>query len=275
MSDILERRLIPTTANYVKHGNGTPVVLIHGLAASMHDWDDLIPELAANGYTAYAPDLLGHGDSPKLERRAYQMEWIYEHFDGWMRSLHLREPAILIGHSMGGHIALQYARRVSAWTRGLILVSPFYSSSQLPLLLRHTYSRTNLSGFLVSNTPEWLFRFFVDMTTVAIGHSVGALRSLPERIRAQTMLDYRRTAPGVYYIPRVIPDMTACLHEVNTPTLVVWGDSDKTLAPESFHRLVKMLPKARGEVLHAGHVPHQSHAEAFNRIVLNFLRELS
>lgn len=275
MSDVLERSLIPATTNYVKHGNGTPVILIHGLAASLHDWDDLIPALAVNGFTAYAPDLLGHGDSPKLERRAYQMEWIYEHFAGWMRSLRLREPAILIGHSMGGHIALEYARRVSAWTRGLILVSPFYSASQLPLLLRHTYSRTNLSGFLVNNTPEWLFRFFVDMTTVAIGHSVGALRSLPERIRTQTMLDYRRTAPGVYYIPRVIPDMTSCLHEVNTPTLVVWGDSDKTLAPESFPRLVKMLPKARGEVLQAGHVPHQSHARAFNRIVLNFLRELS
>jgi pimeloyl-ACP methyl ester carboxylesterase len=275
MSDICERSLIPANTNFVMQGNGTPVILIHGLAASLHDWDDLIPELAANGYTAYAPDLLGHGDSPKLERRAYQMEWIYEHFAGWMRSLRLREPAILIGHSMGGHIALQYARRVSAWTRGLILVSPFYSASQLPLLLRHTYNRTNLGGFLVNNTPEWLFRLFVDMTTVAIGHSVGALRSLPERIRTQTMLDYKRTAPGVYYIPRVIPDMTAHLHEVNTPTLVVWGNNDKTLAPASFPRLVNALPKARGEMLHAGHVPHQSHAQAFNQLVLNFLREIS
>lgn len=275
MNSIIERNLIPTTTNYVSKGTGTPVILIHGLAASLHDWDDLVPELAANGYAAYAPDLLGHGDSPKLERRAYQMEWIFEHFFEWMRSLRLTEPAILIGHSMGGHVALEYARRVSAWTRGLILVNPFYSVSQLPLLLRHTYSRTDLSGFLVNKTPDWLFRFFVDMSTVAIGHSVGALRSLPERIRVQTMLDYKRTAPGVYYIPRVISDMSGSLHEINSPALVVWGDRDKTLAPASFTRLVNTLPKAKGEILPAGHVPHQSHAQEFNRIVLKFLGELS
>ena len=57
----MENISIPATANYVKEGDGPPVILIHGLAASLHDWDDLIPELAANGYSAYAPDLLGHG----------------------------------------------------------------------------------------------------------------------------------------------------------------------------------------------------------------------
>ena len=131
------------------------------------------------------------------------------------------------------------ARRVSAWTRGLILVNPFYSRSQLPLLLRNTYRRLRLSGLVSGRTPEWLFRFFVDMSSVAFGHSVGALHSLPERIRVQTVLDYKRTAPGVYHIPNVISDLTQYLPEINVPTLVVWGDHDKTLAPTSFSRLVE------------------------------------
>ena len=221
-----------------------------------------------------APDLLGHGDSPKLDSRAYQMDWVFEHFFNWMKSLRLTEPAILVGHSLGGHIALEYARRVSAWTRGLVLVNPFYSRTQLPLLIRKTYSRTNLSEFVIGNVPESWFRFFVDVSSVAMGHSVGALGSLPERIREQTILDYKRTAPGVYHIPSAISDMTDHLHEINMPTLVLWGDRDKTLAPASFLRLVKDLPKARGEILHAGHVPHQSQAGVFNRIVLEFLKEL-
>lgn len=274
MSNLLENKVIPTAANYVRQGKGVPVILIHGLAASLHDWDDLIPELAANGYACYAPDLLGHGDSPKLDSRTYQMVWIFEHFVDWMKSLRLTEPAILIGHSLGGHIALQYARRVSAWTRGMVLVDPFYSRTQLPLLLRHTYGRTNLSELLIGRTPESWFRFFVNMSSAAIGHSVGALRSLPERIREQTLLDYKRTALGVYHIPNVISDMTHHLHEINTPTLVVWGDRDKTLSPSSFPHLVNALPKARGEVLHAGHIPHQSHAEEFNQIVIKFLKEI-
>ncbi|HEX6033171.1 MAG TPA: alpha/beta hydrolase, partial [Anaerolineales bacterium] len=69
-------------------------------------------------------------------------------------------------------------------------------------------------------------------------------------------------------------DLTHHLHEVNTPTLVIWGDQDKTLSPSSFSRLVNTLPKARGEVIRAGHVPHQSHTEVFNQLVLKFLREI-
>ena len=266
--------LIPTTANYINHGTGTPVILIHGLAASLHDWNDLIPDLSANGYASYALDLLGHGDSPKLDSRAYQMDWIFEHFSSWMKSLHLTEPAILIGHSMGGYVALEYARRVSAWTKGLILVDPFYSRSQLPPLLRKTYGHSSLSSLVVGRTPEWLFRFFVDLSSVATGHSIGGMHSLPEKIRAQTALDFKRTAPGVYHIPNGIADMTQYLHQINTPTLVVWGEKDQTLDVSSFPRLVNGLPKARGELLRAGHVPHQSHATAFNQLVMEFLKEL-
>ena len=274
MNDILERSFIPTTANYVQQGSGTPVILIHGIAASLHDWDDLIPVLARNGYAAYALDLLGHGDSPKLDARLYQMDWVFEHFFHWMKSLRLTEPAILVGHSLGGHVALEYARRVSAWTRGLILVNPFYSPSQLPFLVRKTYSRPLLSELLLGKVSEKWFRFLVDVSSAAIGHSIGALRALPERIREQTILDYKRVAPGVYHIPSAITDLTEHLHDVNTQTLVVWGDQDKTLAPASFPRLVNTLPKARGEMLRAGHVPHQSHAEQFNELVLKFLEEL-
>src|SRR5215210_699560 len=265
---------IPTTANFVQHGSGTPVILVHGIAASLHDWDDLIPELTKNNHASYALDLLGHGESPKLDSHAYQMEWLYEHFSKWMKSLQLTEPAILIGHSLGGHVALEYARRLSAWTRGLILVNPFYSPSQLPLVVRKTYSRPRLSEVVLGKVPEKWFRFFVDLSSAAMGHRAGALRGLPERIRAQTLLDYKRTAPGVYHIPSAIFDMTDSLHEVNVPALVVWGDRDKTLSPASFPRLVQALPKARGETLPAGHVPHQSQAEDFNRIALTFLKEL-
>jgi len=274
MSNTHPDHFIPAAANFIQQGTGTPVILIHGLAASLHDWDDLIPELTQHGYAAYAPDLLGHGDSPRLDSRIYQMDEVFEHFFDWMKSLQLTEPAILIGHSLGGHVALEYARRLSAWTRGLILVNPFYSPSQLPLLVRKTYSRPRLSEVVLGKVPEKWFRFFVDLSSAAMGHRAGALRGLPERIRAQTLLDYKRTAPGVYHIPSAIFDMTDSLHEVNVPALVVWGDRDKTLSPASFPRLVQALPKARGETLPAGHVPHQSHAEDFNRIALTFLKEL-
>lgn len=274
MKSTTDEIVIPTTANFIQQGSGAPVVLIHGIAASLHDWDELIPELTKNGYASYALDLLGHGGSPKPPSRAYHIEWLLEHFVHWITSLRLTEPAILIGHSLGGYLALEYARRFSAWTRGLVLVSPFYSRLQLPPLLRRSYSSRNLRGVIAEHTPQWMFRVIIDITSRAMGHSAGALHSLPEHIRAQTALDYTRTAPGVYNIPNVITDLTNYLPSISLPALVVWGDHDQTLAPSSFPKLVNAMPRAQGISLRAGHVPHQSNADEFNAIVLNFLRRL-
>jgi pimeloyl-ACP methyl ester carboxylesterase len=266
---------IPTTASYIQQGSGRPVILIHGIASSYHNWDDLIPELVGEGYSCYALDLLGHGDSPKPPSRAYQMEWMYGHFSSWVRSLHLTEPAILIGHSLGGYLALEYARRVPAWTHSLVLVDPLYSLSQLPSLLRRTYRRPHLSHFIIGRTPPWMFRLIVDMSSVAMGYGTGAIHSLPERVRAQTALDYGRTSPGVYNIINTSRDLNGDIASLSFPTLVVWGDRDQTLAPSSFPRLVNRMPRATGKVLRAGHVPHQSNMEEFNQVVVEFLRSNS
>ena len=265
---------IPTTANFIHEGHGTPVILIHGLAASLHDWDELIPELTMNGYSSYALDILGHGDSPKPTSRSYQMDWMLEHFMHWMRSLQLTEPAIVIGHSLGGYLALEYARRVSAWTRGLILIDPFYSLSQLPLMLRRTYRHPTLSGFIASRLPEWIFRIVVDLTSISMGYSTGAIHSLPEHIRAQTAVDYTRTAAGAYNLLNTGEDLTKHLSSISTPTLVAWGENDQTLAPASFSKMVESMPHAKGFAVNAGHVPHQSNAPEFNQIALEFLKRL-
>jgi len=98
---------VPATANYMQQGTGSPVILIHCIASSYHNWDDLVPELVQEGFSCHALDLLGHGDSPKPASRSYQMEWMVQHFSGWIKSLHLTEPAILIGHSLGGRLAIK------------------------------------------------------------------------------------------------------------------------------------------------------------------------
>ncbi len=276
---LMDNVIIPTIANFIQQGTGTPVILIHGLAASLHDWDELIPELTTNGYSSYALDILGHGDSPKLDSRAYQMDWMFEHFMHWIRSLRLTEPAIIVGHSLGGYLALEYARRFSAWTRGLILVNPFYSRSQLHQLLQRSYSNRNLRGAIAGRAPIWFFRAIVDFTSIALkyrrrGNSDNTLHSLPERIRAQTALDYTRTAPGVYNLTHVASDLTEFLPHINIPTLVVWGEHDQTLEPASFPKMVAAMPRAWGHSILAGHVPHQSHAKEFNQQALEFLRGL-
>ncbi len=219
--------------------------------------------------------MLGHGDSPKPNTRAYHVDWLVEHIANWIHSLNLTEPLVLVGHSLGGYVSLEYARRFSARIRGLILVNPFYSRSQLPFLLQRTYGHTNLRGWIVERTPEWMFRFIVDMTSMAMGHSSGAAHLLPVHVRRQTAIDYTRTAPGVYHIPNEVNDTTDYLSQINIPSLVVWGERDKTLAPTSFPKLVNALPRAIGKPINAGHVPHQSNPVEFNQMVLEFLSSLT
>ena len=272
-SAMLEDSLNLASAYSIQQGEGSPVILIHGAAASVHDWDDLIPELTKNNHTSYALDLLGHGGSPKPNSRTYQMSWMYDHFSNWMQSLRLTEPAVLIGHSMGGYLALEYARRVPAWTRGLILVNPLYSRLQLPFFLRSEFA-TTLSGAIAWYTPERLFRFFVDIGSRATGHGIGGSHSLPEHVRAQTTFDYKRTAPGIYNAPHTMDDLTDRASTITTPTLLVWGDRDPTLSPSSFPKLLNAMPRASGKAFRAGHVPHQSNIDEFNQVVIEFLRGL-
>jgi pimeloyl-ACP methyl ester carboxylesterase len=161
---------------------------------------------------------------------------------------------------------------VSERVRALVLVDPSIVLTT-SALLRLVYHRPLITA-IVRWTPGWLFRLIVDGTSISMGHSNGGVHNLPERIRAQTTLDYIRTAPGVYNLPNSMTDLTPCLPEIKLPSLAVWGTRDTTLPPSSFADLVSALPNVTVQTLPAGHVPHQSHAQEFNRFVIEFLQTL-
>ncbi len=271
----LETFEIPLEVNSVSEGHGSPVVLIHGLAASLHDWDALVPLLVEGGYSAHALDLLGHGGSAKPQNAAYQMAWLVDHFIGWLNGLNLPEPPVLIGHSLGGYVALEYARRFPERVRGLVLADPFYANSQLPTALRLAYAHPSVSSFLIRHAPRWVIRFAIDVMSLSTGHSSGGLHALPEAVRAQSTEDYMRTAPATYAMLKAELNLTPYLPSINVPTLVLWGDRDHTLTPASFEELVRQLPRAAGKSRPTGHVLHQAEAEWFNREVMAFLATLA
>jgi pimeloyl-ACP methyl ester carboxylesterase len=118
-----------------------------------------------------------------------------------------------------------------------------------------------------------MFRLIIDATSLALGRTRGGVHDLSEKVRHQTVIDYKRTSPGVYNLPNTVEDLTACLPSIHVPALVVWGDRDPTLSRDSFAELVKSMPDARAKIIKgAGHVPHQSDPQAYNGIVLDFLQ---
>jgi pimeloyl-ACP methyl ester carboxylesterase len=240
----------------------------------LHDWDELVPILVQDGYTAYALDLLGHGESYKPRSRLYKIEWLYDHMAGWLDSLSLTQQPVLIGHSLGGYLVLLYAIRSPDRLRGLGLVDPFYRQEQLPAWLRFFYRHASFSMAFTARAPSWLLRSIIDAANFSIGHSLSGSLRLPAQIRLQTAMDYRRTSPGAYHLTSDIEDLAPLLGQMTVPCLLVWGNHDRVLAPSSFSSLAGQLTHVMLRTLDAGHIPHQSHPDVFNEWVIEFLKSL-
>jgi len=125
---------VEPTVNFIREGKGAPVILIYGLAGSIPDWADLYPALVSAGYSVFALDLLGHGRSfrpKKLDQ--YPVDQVFEHLVSWIATHHLDQPLILVGHSLGGCLSIEYASRYPEKVRALVLADTLYTLDHPPL----------------------------------------------------------------------------------------------------------------------------------------------
>jgi pimeloyl-ACP methyl ester carboxylesterase len=247
-----------------------PVLLIHGLAASRHDWVYLDPALKAAGYRTYSIDLLGHGSGSRpSSTKDYQHQRLSEDFNSWMDCLKLDQPPVLMGHSLGGYLGLDYALHSGKPVSGLVLIAQFYSRKQLPALMRLLYKIPFLGAAGMRLAPQWLIQLGIENNRVDG-------QSLTPKAQRQMALDTKRASPQVFYFPRSLPDLTSELPKIKISSLVIWGEIDHTLHPRSYPPLVKALPSAQGHRVGAiGHQPHLGKSEIVNNLVLKFLEELN
>ncbi|MDJ0536744.1 MAG: alpha/beta fold hydrolase, partial [Xenococcaceae cyanobacterium MO_207.B15] len=106
---------------YTVIGEGKPLLLIHGFGASIGHWQKNIPVLAAQGYRVFALDLLGFGASakPALD---YTLElWQEQIKDFW--SVHIQEPTVFVGNSIGGLISLMLMSNHPEITAGGVIIN--------------------------------------------------------------------------------------------------------------------------------------------------------
>ena len=253
----------------VSEGHGEPVILLHGIAASLYDWNRLMPDLAGCGYRALALDLPGHGESFKpTDPEAYQVETLYEHLEQWIVEQAGVQPHVLVGHSMGGYLSLLYALRNPDRVRGLVLINPLYSPHQLSPLLQSVRRRPAIGEKALRATPEWLMNLLM-------GWDPSKPADFPPEARRQIANDYKRASPHIVYITRAFPDLTPLLTQLTVPTLLIWGEKDQTLQPASFHRLAKLIPGvATSAIPGCGHQPHIGQPALVNHLTLDFLASL-
>jgi 4,5:9,10-diseco-3-hydroxy-5,9,17-trioxoandrosta-1(10),2-diene-4-oate hydrolase len=255
--------------NYIARGQGQAVIFLHGIAASLHDWDSLLPAVAAAGFRAFAIDLPGHGESEKPEDPdAYTASGIEQALQAWLDNLKDGPPYILIGHSFGGYLSLRYALRHPEQVQGLLLIDPYYSLSQPSPLLRWFLPRPTLGIRALQLTPLPLIDRVLGWDPVDTSH-------FSTEARWQVAVDYKRASPHILNYPRTISDLTPRLGQIQAPTRVIWGTHDLTLRPASFPQLVSAIPKATGHPIEgSGHQPHIGRPEQVRKLALEFLNSL-
>ena len=154
--------------------DGVPVLLCHGWGACVYAWSEILPRLVAAGCRVIAPDLRGHGRTDESEARsAYTTPGMTAHVAAIIDALGVDRP-VIVGHSMSGRIALEYAMVAPSLVRGLVLLAPIGAGS-LRWFMRWTAPLLALGARLGPVAiRRWIIR-------VVAGAATGRLRRPTER----------------------------------------------------------------------------------------------
>ena len=255
---------------YEVSGEGHPLTLLHAGIADSRMWDDQIPAFAAH-YRMIRYDARGFGRtefsagpfSPADDLRAI------------LDALGV-EKTYLLGCSMGGGVALDFALTYPDRVDALILVGAGVSGKQPSLELVAAFQRVDeaLEQQGVAQAVELESRMWVDGPNRApdqvnpdVRRRVGEMNTL-----AYSHADQMAQSPTQPLDPPAI----GRLNEVHAPTLVIVGDNDQPDVIESAEMLAKGIPGAQFVLMSGpGHVPNMEQPDDFNRFVLEFLSKLS
>ena len=258
--------------------DGPAILLVHGLVSDRSTWDRAATGFAAAGFRVLAPDLLGHGTSDKPPDGGY-------HLTDFSASLHglLQERGIgsvtVIGHSLGGAIAMQLAHDQPELVNRLVLVSAGGLGRQVHPVLR----AATLPG------ARRLLKLAVNRRTAVLYRAPRLHRSL--RLSPEVVSNLSRAGRGLVS-PTGRDAFFQTLHNAINPagqrgsmleleylatalpTLIVWSRDDPVVPVEHAHQTHAYLPNSRLEIFEgATHQPHHQSASRFVDAVTAFIAE--
>ena len=257
-------------------GSGPLLILIHGITNSSASWEPVLP-LLERDFTVIAPDLLGHGQSAK-PRGDYSLGASASLMRDLMVALG-HERATIVGHSLGGGIAMQMAYQFPERVERLVLVSSGGLGRQVtPMLRAVALPAAEYVLPLLASQPlvsvgaklgGWIervgLRFGADIAAMASG--VASLQDIEAR-RA-----FVHTARSVIDISGQRVSATDKLYLAEAvPTLILWGDRDSIIPARHGIRAHELMPGSRLRIFNgAGHFPHHDEPAGFAAALTDFV----
>ena len=259
-------------------GSGPPLLLIHGYADSADTWRLSLAQLARRGQRAVAVDLPGFGTAEDLDSGP-----ILPQLDAFAADAlryaagRPRQPAVLVGNSLGGCVALRLAAEQASRVAGVVAAAPagLQMNRLLFLVERDPVLRSLLA--LPAPVPAAVLRAAVARLYVQLAFAPKH-RVDPHVISTFTSHHGRRARVASYLeiAHRMLPELRDALplDQVHVPLLLVWGDRDRLLFHGGAQRILDAVPGARLELLAGvGHCPQVEAPERFSELLAGFLAE--
>lgn len=254
----------------------TPVILIHGMPTNALLWRRIGPTLSAEGFRAFAPDLLGYGKSGDPTSGKFgvadQARFLYQFVSG----LGLKD-AIVIGHDIGGGVAQQLAVSHPELVIGLILVNTVTERNWPPLIVRASRTQPFAAFGSLLESVFGFPRLLARLIRGAARHPARLTNAAIEAYAAP--IESRGGAGRLVKLARDLSSndtvgLTAKLAALPMPKLVVWGTDDPYLKLASGRKLASELPGATMvEIPSCGHFVPEEEPFALAEAVLPFLRD--
>lgn len=268
-------------------GEGPPAVLVHGLGGSHLNWVALGPLLTQH-YRVLAPDLAGHGGTPLGERSA-RVRANVALLDRFLAEV-ADQPALLVGNSMGGLIALLAAADHPERVAGLVLVAPAvpipararidplvaatFALYALPRLATRVLARRRARLSPEQQVAESLAVCCVDPSRVpaeAVELAVAALRNREND--AELEVAFLAAARSLLAVLARPGSFAQRVQSVAAPALVVAGAGDRLIPLAAAQRLTALRPDWELEVLEGvGHVPQLEDPERLAATIIDWAR---
>lgn len=259
-------------------GRGPVVVLVHGITGRSAQWEHAIDELA-NSHTVLAPDLLGHGESAK-PRGDYSLGAYASGVRDILVALG-HDRASIVGHSLGGGIAMQFAYQFPERCERLALVSSGGLGREVHPMLR----AATLPG------SELVLPLLAHAHVLAAGESIGRLLGRLKLVAgpnlAEVAIGYASLGDAdarSAFIATMRAVLDAGGQRVSArdrlyladalPSLIVWGAKDPIIPVEHGRAAHAAMPGSRLEVFDAvGHFPQLERPREFSRILREWLEQ--
>jgi pimeloyl-ACP methyl ester carboxylesterase len=258
-------------------GSGPPIVLIHGMLNSSSHWQTVALNLASE-HTVIAPDLIGHGDSA-APRGDYSLGAHAASIRDLLAAVGI-DRATIVGHSLGGGVAMQFFYQFPQRVERLVLISSGGLGRDVSPLLR-TAALPGVSALLSAIRPRLLD------TLRQTGHRLsergaGSGVYLQAIARALAPLENQDARAAFLHTLRSVIDVhgqrvsaTDRLYLLaSMPTLIVWGERDHTIPLEHGRAAHEAIPHSRFATLPAAaHFPHLEDADGLSALLREFIAD--